>query len=90
MNGMQTIDAFQLDDQLLTDHQIEVMDVDPCSSIEDRISLLELERDVRSSELKPNRTSVGGLDQSRPELAMNGNATADDSMHKIFEVIVEI
>jgi hypothetical protein len=57
------------------------MDVDCPPSIDDRIPFLELERDVRGCELKANRASVCGFDQSRPELTMDGNATADDSMH---------
>jgi hypothetical protein len=90
MDGMERIDAFQFHDQLLIDHQVQVMDVDCPPSIDDRISLLELERDVRGCELQANRASVGGLDQSWPELSVDGNATADDAMDQIFEVDAEI
>jgi hypothetical protein len=53
-------------------------------------TFFRLERDVRSGEFDANRASVRRLDQSWPELSVDGDATTNDSMREIFEVGTEI
>jgi hypothetical protein len=66
------------------------MDIDRLPSISDRISLFRLERDVRGCELEASRAIIGWFNQSRSKLAVDGDATTDNSMREIFEVGTEI
>jgi len=74
-----TVDTFHLDDHLPIDDEIEAMDIDLNTLIQNGISLLVLERNVRRSQLEASGARVRRLYQPWPKFSVHLDAAANYS-----------
>ena len=73
------VDGLELQQNAVVDDKIESMDVNRPPPIADRDALLPLESNAVIRQLIADGSMIGGLNQTRTQLAVNENAATDGS-----------
>lgn len=83
VNVLQSAERFELDDDELADQQIETMQTDVGSAVEDWHRNFALEVEPAATKLDAQRVRVNGFDESGTKTPVNIDRSTDDRVGQI-------